>query len=167
VFTIIFPFFLKIALVAQEWFLRKDPYTTKILVQGRTEILQCKDTGYDFLAQLSYAMILLVLQLLISPFIVNSRRNYKEGLLFCCGSFSCLFVWIGWTAAFILFDNQDQHWWQDIAVCCGLVATPTVLNLVVFIPKVTKSTLASFQSFPFCPYRTKKKILLFTIVGSY
>ena len=26
--------------------------------------------------------------------------------------------------------------WQDVSICCGLLATPTVIILVVFIPKV-------------------------------
>ena len=81
------------------------------------------------------------LQLLMSPWIVRSRRNYKEGLLFCCASVSCLFVWIGWVTAFMLLDEEGQdHAWQDKTICCGLVATPTVLLLVIFVPKVLTVT---------------------------
>ena len=59
-----------------------------------------------------------------------------SGLLFCIGSVSCLFVWIGWVTAFMLFDDRLDPIYQNITICCGLVATPTVLLLVIFIPKV-------------------------------
>ena len=57
-----------------------------------------------------------------------------KGLLFSCGAISCFFVWVGWIAAYILF--KEDMVLKDISVCCGLIATPTVLILVVFIPKV-------------------------------
>ena len=127
--------YFKVGLVVQEWFLRTQPYTKVILVRGYHQELQCVDRGREFLVDLAYPILLLGLQVLVSPFIVRSRRNYKEGLLFTCGSISCLLVGVGWTTAYILFGEMSMEW-HDIAVCCGLVTTPTVLNLVVFIPKV-------------------------------
>ena len=132
-------FFLKfqVALVIQEWNLKQDSSTIiSILVNGHNEILKCLVDSRRVIWELSYPMALLSLQILISPLIVRSRRNYKEGLLFCCGSVSVLFVWIGWITAFMLFDEGQDPAWQDITICSGLVATPTVLLLVIFIPKV-------------------------------
>ena len=124
------------ALVIQEWNLKQDPSTISVLVNGHYEILKCLVDSRRVIWELSYPMALLSLQILISPLIVRSRRNYKEGLLFCCGSVSVLFVWIGWITAFMLFDEGQDPAWQDITICSGLVATPTVLLLVIFIPKV-------------------------------
>ena len=137
--NILSKFFFKfqVALVIQEWNLKQDSSTTiSILVNGHYEILKCLVDSRRVIWELSYPMALLSLQILISPLIVRSRRNYKEGLLFCCGSVSVLFVWIGWITAFMLFDEGQDPAWQDITICSGLVATPTVLLLVIFIPKV-------------------------------
>ena len=132
-----FFFEFQVALVIQEWNLKQDSSTTiSILVNGHYEILKCLVDSHRVFWELSYPMALLSLQILISPLIVRSRRNYKEGLLFCCGSVSVLFVWIGWITAFMLFDEGQDPAWQDITICSGLVATPTVLLLVIFIPKV-------------------------------
>ena len=103
-------------------------------------MLECRDNG--FLVRLAYVMSLLGLQLCLTPFIIRSGRNYKEGLLFSCGAISCFFVWVGWTSAYFLF--KDDAILKDISVCCGLIATPTVLILVVFVPKV-KHTLYLFD----------------------
>lgn len=81
-------------------------------------------------------MLLLGLQLLLTPLIIRSKRNYREGLLYSCGAFSCLLVWIGWTVAF--FHFQDVFW-REISIVSGLVATPTLLILVVFVPKVRQT----------------------------
>ena len=82
----------------------------------------------------------MIFQLALSPFIIKSQRNYKEGLLFSLASLACFFVWIGWVTSYVLLaDNLGSHW-RDIAVCSGLVVTPTLINLIVFIPKVTRLT---------------------------
>ena len=72
--------YLQIALVVQEWYLKESPYTLSILVNGRQEILECIMDSHQILMDFSYPIVLLGLQLLISPFIINSRRNYKEGI---------------------------------------------------------------------------------------
>ena len=74
--------YLQIALVVQEWYLKESPYTLSILVNGRQEILECIMDSHQILMDFSYPIVLLGLQLLISPFIINSRRNYKEGMYF-------------------------------------------------------------------------------------
>ena len=72
--------YLQIAFVFQEWYLKESPYTLSILVNGRHEILECIMESHQILMDFSYPIALLGLQLLISPFIINSRRNYKEGI---------------------------------------------------------------------------------------
>lgn len=154
----------QVALVVQEWFLQPpSSYTFKVLV-GRVEMLEChRHSGgcYDFFVHMSYVMFLLALQLVISPWIVRSTRNYKEGLLFTFASFSCLFVWIGWAAAYVMLEDRFGANWHDIAVCCGLVATPTVLNLVIFIPK------CYLMAFPGSSYKgSDAAVNLHGLVGS-
>ena len=71
---------LQVALSVQEWFIRERKYS-EVVVAGRVRMLSCPDTsssGLPFLARLSYPMALLALQLLLSPFIVTSRRNYRD-----------------------------------------------------------------------------------------
>ena len=129
-------FFLQLALILREWFLKQenDAFSSSFIVDGKYEKLECQTGNGDFyLRHLLYASLLLAFQLLISPCIVASRRNYREGLLFALASFSTLMVWIGWTSAFYIFVEEK---WQDVSICCGLLATPTVIILVVFIPKV-------------------------------
>ena len=45
--------------------------------KGKYEKLECRENG--FLVRLAYAVALLFLQLCLSPFILRSGRNYKEG----------------------------------------------------------------------------------------
>ena len=127
---------LQVALVLREWFLKvsEDAFSSTLILDGKYEKRECQQGHGDFyLRHLLYATLLLSFQLLISPLIVTSKRNYREGLLFALASFSTLMVWIGWTSAFYIFVEEK---WQDVAICCGLLATPTVIILVVFIPKV-------------------------------
>lgn len=123
----------QVAMVLQEWYMVSS-WTRITLINGYQESLQCSNFDH-FLLENTHAMVLLGVQILVSPFIISSKRNYKEGLLFCCGTFACLFVWIGWTIPFALFEEHGQNW-RDVTVCCALVAIPTVLILVIFLPKV-------------------------------
>ena len=126
-------------MILREWFLKQenDAFSSRFILDGKYEKLECQHGNGDFyLRHLLYATLLLAFQLLISPRIVASRRNYREGLLFALASFSTLMVWIGWTSAFYIFVEEK---WQDVSICCGLLATPTVIILVVFIPKVSKA----------------------------
>lgn len=72
----------------------------------------------------------MVLQVLVSPFTVRSRRNYREGLLFCIASFCIAALWGAWLALYLLLPG-----YEDVAVCLGLTTCPTVLIVTVFIPK--------------------------------
>ncbi len=85
--------------------------------------------------------IIIVLQVGLSPFIFSSRRNYHEGTLFSLGSFACLVIWVSWTSAYFgLVPGGSNPEWFAVAVCCGLIATPSCLLLVLFVPKVCRRT---------------------------
>eukprot|EP00095_Tigriopus_kingsejongensis_P004261 maker-scaffold1645_size32249-snap-gene-0.6 protein:Tk04261 transcript:maker-scaffold1645_size32249-snap-gene-0.6-mRNA-1 annotation:"protein bride of sevenless" len=124
----------QVGLSTQEWFLRERPFST-LVIAGRYEHLECSDRGIPVIWNLAYVMILLVLQVIISPFIVASRRNYKEGFLFCLASVVCLVLWLAWTVSYVVFGALLGEIWYDIIQCIGLTATATCLLLVIFIPK--------------------------------
>ncbi len=92
----------QVALGVQEWLVRSSPLTVTrmvghsqvrelfkcmrcvvALIFGEFQETSCADVGLPFLARLTYPMVLLLLQVVVSPFILSSRRNYHEGLLFC------------------------------------------------------------------------------------
>ena len=110
------------ALLTQEWLLGAHPS-------------QCQFKT-DYLLQMSYPYFLLALQLFVAPFVVQSRRNYREGLLFCIGSFCLLIVTLSWSSIFALIPDIYGDHWHQISLCIGLLATPTVLLIVIFLPKV-------------------------------
>ena len=130
---------IQIALIFQEWFLCGTLSYAQIVHIERYELVKCSTNDadhYSFMYKLSYAMVLLLLQNFISPFIVKSSRNYREGLLFCIGSIFLLIIWIGWITMYVKMADYFGPHWRDISICCGLVACPTSLLLVIFIPKV-------------------------------
>lgn len=86
--------------------------------------------GSLFLVLLGYDMFLLLLLLSISPFIIRSKRNYHEGGYFAFSTYICLGVWIAWCTGYTLLPH-----WEDVFVCCGLVATATVILVLIFIPR--------------------------------
>ena len=126
---------LQMALVAQEYLIRETPYTTTTLI-GMYQETRCSDVGRVFVYHLCYPMVLLGLQVIVSPFIVRSRRNYREGLLFCVASVVCLLVWLGWCSFYLLVAVNIAQQWMDFAVCVGLLATATTVLIIVYVPKV-------------------------------
>ncbi len=133
----------QVALSLQEWFLRKDePLFYEAVIDLNREKL-CVDTGVKFLFRLSYPMVLIGLQLLISPFIVSSRRNYREGALLALGGVASLLLWLGWTVPYLVTVPttwSNKRYLFDLAVCFGIIAVPSTLLLVIFVPKVTGFT---------------------------
>ena len=84
-----------------------------------------------FLIFQSYNMFLLLLLACISPFIVQSKRNYREGLFFCIATFLCIIVFASWCVAYLMVPSK----WQDAAVTGGLAGMATVVLVTVFIPR--------------------------------
>lgn len=121
------------ALSVQEWFLRGHAFAEMSEESGE---LRCADAGSGLVFRLSYPVVLLLAQLLLSPFVVSSRRNYREGAVFFLAAISNAGVFLAWTLAFFLAMAEWDEEWFDVMVCAGLIATPTLLLIVVFVPKV-------------------------------
>ncbi|XP_014253048.1 uncharacterized protein LOC106668617 isoform X2 [Cimex lectularius] len=94
------------------------------------EQCQAMTQGPVFLYLLGYDMFLLIFLIFISPFIMRSKRNYQEGGYFASSSFLCVLVWITWASGYLYLPT-----YADIFICSGLVATATVILVVVFIPR--------------------------------
>ncbi len=75
-------------------------------------------------------------QVVTCPFIAQSRRNYHEGKLFCLGTSACVLVWLTWSVAYFAIIPGDHPGWFSVAVCAGIIATPSCLLLMIFVPKV-------------------------------
>lgn len=92
---------------------------------------RCEYAGVDWLlSSVSWPSLLLLLQFIVSPTTVRSRRNYNEGLLFCVATVLLVMVWAAWLSFYIL-----QPFMEELAVSAGLTLCPTVLIIAVFIPK--------------------------------
>ena len=136
----IFMFGVQLALSIQEWaFYGSTAYVETVYMERYTFEL-CKldvSTDNNFLIyKLSYAILLLVLQICINPFIVKSERNYKEGLLFCISSIILGIIWVGWISMYMVMGKEYDRSWNDKSVCCGLLACGSTLIIFIFLPKV-------------------------------
>lgn len=65
----------------------------------------------------------------------------QEGVLFSLASLALCLVSGAWVTVYILCTELYGNHWEDIAVCAGLVATATVVLLVVFLPKMYLMTM--------------------------
>ncbi|XP_050722667.1 uncharacterized protein LOC127001689 isoform X3 [Eriocheir sinensis] len=99
----------------------------------------CSGDRLYFLISLSYVMFLLLLQLLVSPFTIRSRRNYHEGLLFFVATLLLTGVWVAWATLFMLLPPV----WTEACVCLGLAGTATCVLVSVFVPKTYLMVRAS------------------------
>ncbi|XP_071531128.1 metabotropic glutamate receptor 3 [Panulirus ornatus] len=104
-------------------------YSTTLPMGG--VLYTCSGQRSHFLIAQTYVMFLLFLQLLISPFVIRSRRNYHEGLLFFVATLLIASLWISWTTLYMLLPPS----WAEACICLGLAATPTCILLTIFIPK--------------------------------
>ena len=130
----------QIALTTQEWFFYGSTAYVESVHIERYTFKTCKLNAtrdeYFTLYKLSYPSFLLFLQMCMNPFIVKSQRNYREGLLFCIGSILISILWIGWVTMYVIMGKEYGTPWYEKSICCGLLATPTVLLIAIFVPKV-------------------------------
>ena len=137
----IFMLGIQIALIVQEWFLRSPSSYFESIHIERYQLTQCSAYGYNnesMAYKFSYVTLLLLLQIFISPFIVKSKRNYREGLLFCIASLVFLLVWAGWASLYVFLPhNFGWSQWREISICSGLLLCPFSMILVIFVPKVS------------------------------
>jgi len=101
----------------------------------------CFHRSWIWLGLLIWPGLLLLVQTFSAPGIWRSRRNYKEGVLFSLASVAVTLVTAAWVTIYILCAELYGNQWEDISVCAGLVATATVVLLIVFIPKVYLMTV--------------------------
>ncbi|XP_071746575.1 uncharacterized protein [Lepeophtheirus salmonis] len=132
---IFFIFSVQLGMILQELFLRSSPYTETNFL-GRLRMTECLEKGFPFIRYLIYPAILLFLQIVLAPFIINSKRNYKEGFLFVLASVAIAISWILWITGYLLFPNSLGSHWYDITVCFGLVSLPTIILVLIYIPKL-------------------------------
>ena len=136
----IFMFGVQLAMSIQEWvFYGSTAYVEAVHMERYTFKLCKLDVSINnnfLIYKLSYATLLLVLQICINPFIVKSERNYKEGLLFCISSIILGIIWVAWVSVYIVMGKEYDRSWYDKSICCGLLACGSTLIICVFVPKV-------------------------------
>ena len=136
----IFMFGVQLGLSIQELVLQ-DPesYVNTVHIERYNFELCRSETSIEnnaFIHRIIYVTLLLFLQICISPFIVKSERNYKEGLLFCISSIFHGIIWITWISMYIVMGKWHGLSWHDKSICCGLIACGCNLIIFVFVPKV-------------------------------
>lgn len=88
--------------------------------------------GNLFLFTQAYNGFLLLCLICTAPFIVHSKRNYKESVCFALTGLFILPVWCGWCCLYF-FTNSTV--WKDFSVAVGLSAVASVVVVCVFIPR--------------------------------
>ncbi|GFU00405.1 g_PROTEIN_RECEP_F3_4 domain-containing protein [Nephila pilipes] len=125
-----FIFAVQIAMAAYYWVLNTE------IKRNRSKcVVHTKMT----IAYLSYAMLLSLIWLIVSPFCIRSRRNNREGLLLHFGSIASCLIWLVWYLLFFLLHPR----WNEFVICLGLVATASVILVVVFLPKVYRMIVST------------------------
>ena len=81
----------------------RETFSFTVMVRlGRASSLQCSHSGWTWVLTMVWPGLLLLLQLLISPAIWSSRRNYREGALFSLASLGLCLVTAGWLAVYFV-----------------------------------------------------------------
>jgi len=107
-----------------------------IVSEGMTQKLQCSHHGWSWLLLLLWPGILLLIQIILTPVIWRSRRNYREGVLFSVGSLCLCCVTVSWLVVYFICTELFGRHWEEIATASGLVSSATILIIAVFIPKI-------------------------------
>ncbi|KAK9730301.1 7 transmembrane sweet-taste receptor of 3 GCPR [Popillia japonica] len=104
-------------------------------------VRHCEDTLHDFLIMylLCYNIILLLMLLCLTPLIVRSQRNYKEGRYFTIATVLTALSWSIWVPTYVLLEEE----WKDPILCMGLVCTASILLGSLFIPRTYMMAVAA------------------------
>lgn len=147
----------------QQWMMqpRRVSWSDEASVNGMN--YTCGEDHREFLVSLGYVMFLLFLQLLVSPFIVRSRRNYHEGLLFFVATLLVTGVWVAWATLYMILPPE----WGDACVCLGIAATPTIIIAAIFVPKTYLMVRASAREAMCGPLRPLSRSHSGALTGSY
>ncbi|KAI4461635.1 metabotropic glutamate receptor [Holotrichia oblita] len=104
-------------------------------------VRRCEDAFHDFFIMylLSYNIILLLMLLCLTPLIVKSQRNYKEGRYFTIATILTALSWSIWVPTYVLLEEE----WKDPILCIGLVCTASILLGSLFIPRTYMMAVAA------------------------
>lgn len=86
--------------------------------------------GFWFWILIGYDSFLLIFLALLSPLIVQSQRNYREGVLILCGTLLCAAVWATWIPLSTFGDM-----WRDAAIALGVQGTGWAILCGILIPR--------------------------------
>ena len=87
---------------------RQDSHSfTELVRLGPASSLHCSHGGWPWLLTMIWPGLLLVLQLLLTPVIWSSRRNYREGTLLSLASLVLVLVTAGWLAVFFVCSGKS------------------------------------------------------------
>lgn len=79
----------------------------------------------------SYDVFLLICLILVTPFIVRTHRNYREGLMFTIAVYLIGLVWGIWLTIYYFVGVE----WRHVLLASSVVATATILLICVFVPR--------------------------------
>lgn len=86
--------------------------------------------GFWFWILIGYDSFLLIFLGLLAPLIVQSQRNYREGVLILCGTLLCAGVWATWIPLSTFGDV-----WRDAAIALGVQGTGWAILSGILIPR--------------------------------
>lgn len=103
-----------------------------IVMHAAQNSISCERIYYGnwFWALLAYDGFLLLFLIVLSPLILRSQRNYREGLLIPIGSILCLMVWTIWIPLCTFGDK-----WREATIPLGLQATGWAVLIGILIPR--------------------------------
>lgn len=103
-----------------------------VLMNTINKDVTCNDIyyGHWFWGIVGYDGFLLLMLVLLSPFVIKSQRNYKEGLLLVVGSVLCLIVWCVWVPI-CLMNNKSR----EAAIPLGAQATALAILGGILVPR--------------------------------
>lgn len=92
---------------------------------------RCNTNFTDLLLSLVYVMFLLLLICILSLKSCNIRDNYREATYIAITACFLVVIWLAWVVVgFVL-----GHFYEDLSLAYGLVASSSVTFLVMFLPK--------------------------------
>lgn len=103
-----------------------------IVMHAAQNAISCEEIYYGnwFWALLAYDGFLLIFLIVLSPCIIRSQRNYREGILIPIGTVLCLAVWMIWIP---LSEFGDK--WREATIPLGLQATGWAILIGILIPR--------------------------------
>lgn len=105
-------------------------YHPKAVYEG--EEWECDISFESHITSLSYVMFLIVVCALLAIRAHGIETNHREGALILMAAGFTIPIWIIW----ILLGALKGDSWEDPCMAFGLLATATLLLLVMFLPKV-------------------------------